>query len=145
MKLTSPDNLPYPEPEDDRAPLDEWFKDLANATQKALSDDTGWITPKLTAGHTAQNGFAVRVRRGQVQWRGAVAKTDSSAQFAGGYTVLTNEIPEIARSKQYFRAAIALYNGVTANVIITGSRMDIGITGTSANAAYFGNISYPND
>lgn len=41
MKLTSPDNLPYPEAGDDLNPLDEWFADLATAVQKALNPD--WI------------------------------------------------------------------------------------------------------
>ncbi|NQW90285.1 hypothetical protein HQQ88_08255 [Curtobacterium sp. VKM Ac-2861] len=145
MKLTTPDSLPYPEDGDDFAPLEQWFKDLAVATQAALADDSGWITPELTAGHVAQSGWGFRVRRNQVQWRGAVAKTNSTEQFAAGYTRVTNDLPVIGQSKQYYRGTVALFNGYTANVVISSNRMDVGISGTSANAVYFGSVSYPND
>lgn len=48
MRLTTPDNLPVPEPGDDVDPLEDWFGDLADAAQKALRRDTGWIAIPVT-------------------------------------------------------------------------------------------------
>lgn len=112
---------------------------------KSITSDTGWITPNLNSGFSSSNGFAYRIIGNRVYWRGGVGYSNTSTQFPAGYTTVVSNLPDAAQPSQYFRAAIALYNGVTANLIISGGRMDIGITGTSANVVYLGGINYLND
>jgi hypothetical protein len=137
MKLTTPDNLPYPEPGDDLNPLDEWLADLATATQKALREDTDWLDLTLASGYVAHSGRTPQVRRknGLYITRGGITTSNGAAMTAGNRTVASLPTGLLTPPANQYFPAFNGFNGNAGTVTLVASNNSIqyqpNITGTT--------------
>lgn len=147
--FTTPDSLPKPDPTDIGAPLEEWFEDLADGVQAALTArlgpvDTGWLPlPGGTSGANVSNAF-YRKRLGEVYFRGTVtAPGASGTSFPNGYTVL-GSLPAGFRPGQLTRIPIGMFNGYSGLLIVgTNGTLQIGAsTAATADTVYLNGANY---
>lgn len=103
--------------------------------------DTGWITLSLPSGMSSTNA-AYRKLNGIVYFRGQISF--SAGAFPNGYTDVTT-LPVGFRPVAYLRAAIGMFNGYSANLVVnTTGALQVGASSDrSADTVYLGGVSYP--